>query len=131
MLTSEDLAQLEVALLPARERHHLRLLAHGLRTLQAIAATTANPQRLPNRRQIEAWAAHQAPLADDPGFQEAFLEQLSRLVDSLEAIAAPAGQAPLDLGIPQLVAWATEQADGRIKGPTAPQEPEGSGPPPG
>ena len=131
MFTPEDLALLEAALLPARERHHLLLLAHGLRTLQAIAATTADPQRLPDRRQIEAWAVGQPPLAEDPAFQEAFLEQLSRLVDPLEAIAAPAGQSLLDLGIPQLVAWATEQADGRLKGPAAPQEPEDSGPPPG
>ena len=37
MLSEQDLGELESTLLPALERHHLRLLAHSLRCLQQAA----------------------------------------------------------------------------------------------
>lgn len=120
VLTPEDLELLEGSLLPALERHFLRLLAHGLRTFQAIAAASPDPAQLPNRQALQTWAAHQAPLAHDPAFQEAFLEQLSRLLEPLEEIAARHGQSVLSLELPQLVQWATDQADARLKGPLPP-----------
>jgi hypothetical protein len=139
MLTPEDQALLEATLLPALERHFLSLLAHGLRTFQAIAATTDQlidqptdqPKRLPERLQIEAWAASQASLADDPGFREAFVEQLCRLRDPLGEIAARGGQSPLDLPIEALVAWVREQADGRLSRPASPPPAAEPIPPPG
>jgi hypothetical protein len=143
MLTPEDQALLEATLLPALERHFLSLLAHGLRTFQAIAATTGQlidqptdqptgqPKRLPERLQIEAWAASQASLADDPGFREAFVEQLCRLRDPLGEIAARGGQSPLDLPIEALVAWVREQADGRLSRPPSPPPAAEPIPPPG
>jgi hypothetical protein len=36
VIEASELAELEATLLPALERHHLRLLAHGLRTFQAV-----------------------------------------------------------------------------------------------
>ena len=41
MLSEHDLQELESSLLPALERHHLRLLAHSLRCLQQAAAGSA------------------------------------------------------------------------------------------
>lgn len=120
VLTSEDLDVLEGSLLPALERHYLRLLAHGLRTFQVMAASTPDPERLPERQTIENWAAQQAPLADDPAFREAFLEQLSHLVDPLEEIAVRYGQSALTLELAQLVCWAREQADARLNSPVQP-----------
>ena len=147
MLTPEDQALLEATLLPVLERHFLSLLAHGLRTFQAIAATTdqptdhptdqptdpptGQPKPLPERLQIEAWAASQASLADDPGFREAFVEQLCRLRDPLGEIAARGGQSPLDLRIEALVAWVREQADGRLSRPATPPPAAEPIPPPG
>lgn len=131
MLTPEDLARLDGTLLPALERHYLRLLAHGLRTFQAIATASAMPNCFPDRSQIAAWAIEQAPLSEDPAFQEAFLEQLSRLVDPLEAIASHHGRAPLDLDIDQLVAWMTEQANNRLNPSPGGVELVGESPPPG
>lgn len=147
MLTPEDQALLEATLLPALERHFLSLLAHGLRTFQAIAATTdqptdhpthqptdpptGQPKPLPERLQIEAWAASQASLADDPGFREAFVEQLCRLRDPLGEIAARGGQSPLDLPIEALVAWVREQADGRLSRSATPPPAAEPIPPPG
>ncbi|MEB3303906.1 MAG: hypothetical protein VKK99_04855 [Cyanobacteriota bacterium] len=114
VLTPADLELLEGSLLPAMERHYLRLLAHGLRTFQAIAASTAHPERLPAHTEIDIWAAQQTPMADDPAFRETFVDQLIRLVDPLEEIAARSGQSPLALQLPQLVRWAQEQADTRL-----------------
>lgn len=122
MFTPEEMELLESSLLPALERHHLRLLAHGLRTLQGIAASSTNPQRLPDRAQMEAWVAAQASVVEDPAFREVFLEQLARLLIPLEEIASRAGQPLLSLELPQLVTWAKEQADARLSPP---------GPPPG
>lgn len=114
MLTPADLELLEGSLLPAMERHYLRLLAHGLRTFQAIAASTVHPDQLPARMEIDIWAAQQTSMADDPAFRETFVDQLMRLVDPLEEIAARSGQSPLALQLPQLVRWAQEQADTRL-----------------
>lgn len=120
VLTPEDLELLEGSLLPALERHYLRLLAHGLRTFQAIAASTPDPERFPDREALDAWAVRQAPMADDPAFREAFLEQLARLVDPLEQIASHCGRSPLTLELPHLVRWAREQADARLNAPVQP-----------
>jgi formate dehydrogenase maturation protein FdhE len=120
VLTPEDLELLEGSLLPALERHYLRLLAHGLRTFQAIAASTPDLDQLPDRETLETWATHQDPLANDPAFREAFLEQLTRLLDPLQEIAARHGQSALTLELNQLVQWATEQADARLTPPVQP-----------
>ncbi|MFN9545717.1 MAG: hypothetical protein ACK6AD_01395 [Cyanobacteriota bacterium] len=132
MLTPEDQERLAGTPLPALERHVLSLLVHGLRTFQAIAASTDTPERLPERAHIEAWVARQAPLADDPAFQAAFVDQLCRLQDPLRLIAARDGQSPLDLPIEALVAWVSAQADARLKRPTPSSAPTvGTPPPPG
>jgi hypothetical protein len=139
MLSRDDLALLESTLLPALERHYLRLLAHGLRTFQAIAANAAASdgstvdglQPLPDPAQWKVWAAAQGAMADDPAFQAAFLEQLSRLQQPLETIAGSLSLSPLDLQIGDLVQWATGLADDRINRSAAQSVTEAAGPPPG
>ena len=137
MLSPEELAELEASLLPALERHHLRLLAHSLRSLQAAAGRRSGP--LPARAELLAWALKQPELQADPGFCQAFLDQLQGAGIQLEAIALEAGivlktaqplntdaanpgaqppqpdpAEPLALGLADLVAWARQQADRRI-----------------
>lgn len=90
MLSPEELAELEASLLPILERHHLRLLAHSLRSLQAAAGRRSGG--LPTRPELLAWALGQAELQADPGFCQTFLDQLQRAGSQLEAIA----QAKLD-----------------------------------
>jgi hypothetical protein len=112
-LTAAELATLEATLLPALERHHLRLLAHGLRTLQAIAAPLPPGQR-PDSDAIRAWAQRQAPIADDASFQAALTAQLEATGLQLEQLAAELDRAPLALTLEELAAWATRQADRRL-----------------
>ena len=128
-LSEAELAQLEATLLPALERHHLRLLAHGLRTLQAIAGRREGEP--PHLETIEAWARQQAAIAGDAPFIQAFAAQLQATGDQLQAIAAslpgspaaslpgsPAASqpcSPLALDLPQLISWAQSQADARVR----------------
>ena len=126
MLSPEELAELEASLLPALERHHLRLLAHSLRSLQAAAGRRSGP--LPGRAELLAWALDQPELQADSGFCQAFLDQLQGAGIQLERIAQePSGPdqaiqakeqdptGPLDLDLADLVAWAQRQADRRIE----------------
>lgn len=116
-LSLAELAELEATLLPALERHHLRLLAHGLRTLQTIAQSTAatlQPETLPDQAAIVAWVRQQPPIAGDAPFQAALVEQLMATGAQLEQIAGALDRAPLALELADLSAWATHQADRRL-----------------
>jgi hypothetical protein len=116
-LTLAELAELEATLLPALERHHLRLLAHGLRTLQAISRSTAGAlelEALPDRAAIGTWVRQQPPIADDAAFQAALVEQLLATGGQLESIAGALGRSPLALELADLSAWASRQADRRL-----------------
>ena len=124
-LSPAELADLDSTLLPALERHHLRLLAHGLRTLQAIAtadttgADDPRPQSgaLPDLDAIRAWAARQPPIAADTSFIEALSHQLQATGFQLAQLAADLDRPPLGLELADLTAWATRQADQRLSPP--------------
>lgn len=111
-LSPEELAELEGTLLPALERHHLRLLAHGLRTLQAIAGRRHGP--LPSAAVIDAWASQQPGIAADPTFQRAFTDQLNSAGTQLDNLAAGRGCEPLALELSDLCTWAVGQAQQRL-----------------
>ncbi|AFY28697.1 hypothetical protein [Cyanobium gracile] len=121
MLSPDELQELEATLLPTLERHHLRLLAHGLRTLQAIAGRRIG--ELPPDTEVAAWAADQPLIAADAGFEEAFLTQMGHVATQLAAVAAAASKEPLGLELADLVHWATEEADRRLRPPAAPPAP--------
>lgn len=111
-LTPAELAELEATLLPALERHHLRLLAHGLRTLQAIAERRGGP--IPSHGAITRWVERQPSLAGDPEFQQVFAAQLASTGAHLERLAATRACDPLALELADLCAWALGQADERL-----------------
>lgn len=113
MLTPEELAGLEATLLPALERHHLRLLAHGLRTLQQIAGRRGGDP--PDGEAIRHWVLAQDATAGDAAFAAAFSAQMLSVADQLRTIAGPSRQA-LDLDLDELERWARRQADSRIAG---------------
>jgi hypothetical protein len=114
VLTPVELAELESSPLPALERHHLRLLAHALRTLQQIRGGRGGPA--PDAAGIDLWLSRQPQLGDDPRFRQAFAAQLAIAAAQLETIAAPERQA-LDLDLSDLVAWSVRCADVRLGRP--------------
>ena len=117
-LSEEEVAELEATLLPALERHHLRLLAHGLRTLQAMTGDPrgagSQPETVPDHATLVAWALQQEALAGDLDFASAFADQLLATAHQLEAIAQPLGRRPLALDLTDLITWATASADNRL-----------------
>lgn len=112
-LTAAELAELESTLLPALERHHLRLLAHGLRTLQAIAGQRSGP--VPGNQAIAAWVGQQPAIASDPAFQQAFAGQLEGIAAQLKHLASSQNREPLALELADLCAWAMQQANQRLQ----------------
>lgn len=111
MLSHAEAVELESSLLPALERHHLRLLAHGLRTLQLVAGRRQGP--VPAHGAIEAWILAQPQIGADPAFATAFATQLGAAARQLEAIATRPDQA-LELSLADLIAWARREADARV-----------------
>ena len=106
-LSAAELAELEATLLPALERHHLRLLAHSLRSLQAVA-THQPAGALPGHDAICAWASQQPALADAPCFQAVLVEQLEAAGRQLQQLATSLGRAPLALELGDLIAAACD-----------------------
>jgi hypothetical protein len=111
MLTPDELAGLEATLLPALERHHLRLLAHGLRTLHQIADRRHGDP--PAAAAIRRWVLQQDATAGDQAFAAAFSAQMLSVAAQLRTIAGPSRQA-LDLELNDLESWARHQADSRL-----------------
>lgn len=128
-LSISDLHQLEATLLPALERHHLRLLAHALRTLQEVQRSTGEPH-MPQQAAIEQWLLAQPGLGDDADFGRQLAWQLHRAGRQLEDLALQRGEEPLELELDALIAWARQQADQRLTAapPALPPEPP-TGPP--
>ena len=116
MLSAAELAELESSLLPDLERHQLRLLAHGLRTLQQIAGRRQGPA--PSHDAIEAWILAQPQIATDNGgadaaFAAAFATQLGAAARQLEGMAQ-APERALELSLADLIAWSRHEADARV-----------------
>ena len=111
MLSEQDLGELESTLLPALERHHLRLLAHSLRCLQQAVEGKG---RLPAQEGLLAWAHQQPNLAVDPTFIPVLVDQLAKAAIQLEAISLEVSKPPLELEISDLVHWGQQQADLRL-----------------
>jgi hypothetical protein len=127
VIEASELAELEATLLPALERHHLRLLAHGLRTFQAVAGRHQGP--LPASDALAVWANDQPQLAEDPGFAATFLDQLGGLGKQLESIALRRDCDPLALELTHLISWAEQQAHQRLELSSVRADP--AAPPPG
>jgi len=123
-LSTGELHQLEATLLPAVERHHLRLLAHALRTLQQVQGCTTEPH-LPQTAAIEQWLLAQRDLEQEPEFCRQLAQQLANAGRQLEQLAMQRGVAPLELDLDALIDWARQQADQRLASapPATPQAP--------
>jgi hypothetical protein len=137
MLSPAECQRIDTTLLPTLERHHLRLLAHALRTLQTIAGRSEGPP--PSRPEIDQWALSQPAIRDDPLFARSFVEQMLNAARQLEAIAAQSGPEsegadaegrPLSLDLDDLVAWARRQAEQRIAATPLSRPSPGATPPP-
>ena len=107
-LNPAELAELEAPSLPSRERHQLRLLAHGLRTLQQIAGRHQGPP--PPLAAIEAWARQQPSIGDDDSFIGVFAHQLQLVGQQLSDLAGDRPGGALALELSELIHFVQRQS---------------------
>lgn len=113
-LSRSDAEQIEATLLPNLDRHHLRLLAHCLRSFQVIAKPrTSGP--LPNQSSLEQWLLQQPQLTDEPQFRDLLLGQFLSAALQLEGLARAKGLSPLELSIGELITASTTASQARIE----------------
>ncbi len=113
-LSRADAEQIEATLLPNLDRHHLRLLAHCLRSFQVIA----DPRRsgpLPDRRSLEQWLLIQPQLADEPEFRDLLLSQFLAAAEQLQDLAKQRDLTPLELNLGALIEASTTASKARIE----------------
>ena len=124
-LSISELHQLDATLLPTLERHHLRLLAHALRTLQQVQRIQQPPgtPELPRQAAIERWLLAQPSLSQEPDFSRQLAQQLCHAGRQLEELALQQGVPPLELELETLIDWAQRQADRRLTAAPADQAP--------
>ena len=113
MLSPDDQRWIEGLSLSAREDHQLRLLAHGLRTLQSIAARRQG--ELPATATIQSWVLAQPQIAEDQGFTHAFVRELVGLGTQLDRLARNRSRTPLGLELADLLTWIEEHQSANPK----------------
>jgi hypothetical protein len=103
VLSVDDLRWIESLSLAPKEDHQLRLLAHGLRTLQTIASRSHGES--PSSATIQSWVLAQPMIAEDPGFTQAFVRELVGLGALFERLATNRSITPLSLELADLLIW--------------------------
>ena len=106
MLSLDDQHWIESLCLPAWEDHQLRLLAHGLRTLQTIAVSCHG--ETPASATIRSWVLEQPQIAEDPAFAQAFVRELVGLGSQFDRLATHRSVTPLSLELADLLALIKE-----------------------
>jgi hypothetical protein len=114
-LSRADAEQIEATLLPNLDRHHLRLLAHCLRSFQVIADPRQSGPR-PDRRALEQWLLEQPQLVDEPQFRDLLLHQLLAAAQQLEDLARQRNLSPLELNLGELIEASTTACKASIEG---------------
>ena len=115
-LSRADAEQIEATLLPNLDRHHLRLLAHCLRSFQVIA-DPRHSGPLPGRSELEQWLLEQPQLVDEPQFRDLLLHQFLAAAQQLEDLATQQDLSPLELNLGELIEASTKASKARIEGP--------------
>ena len=110
-LSEEVVRRIDASLLPQRERHHLRLLAHCLASFQAMQPLPGNGD-LPKEEARLQWCLGQQLIAEDPQFIALMLEQLDVAALQLESIAETRDTRPIELTVDDLIASAQTERDG-------------------
>ena len=115
-LSRADAEQIEATLLPNLDRHHLRLLAHCLRSFQVIAKPRQSGP-LPDQRSLEQWLLVQPQLVDEPQFRDLLLNQFLAAAQQLEDLARQRDLSPLELNLEELIEASTMASKARIEAP--------------
>ncbi len=101
MLSLDELNWIESLGLSPIQGHQLRLLAHGLRTLQRIAGRRQGA--VPALISIESWVKEQPQMAEDADFAKAFVRELASLGVQFNQLAKAKDGTPLGLELADLL----------------------------
>lgn len=112
-LNRDQIEWIESTLLPALDRHHLRLQAHCLATFQHIAHPLTQGQ-LPGRDRWLEWCERQPQLANDPEFTEQLMMQFTVIATQLDALAKQCGISPLELTLSDLIEHTERRSRDRL-----------------
>ena len=121
-LSAAEVDALDATLLPARERHHLRLLAHALRSLQQIQQQHGLTG-LPDRATTSQWLLQQPGSDGDQEFATLLAGQLDAAGHELQQLAQERGRQIATLVLDDLIDWARTQADARLASQPVPPPP--------
>ncbi|MBF2079728.1 MAG: hypothetical protein IGR76_14715 [Synechococcales cyanobacterium T60_A2020_003] len=113
-LTPEESAQVDQALLTARDRFSARVALYSLRSLKQIAAETQQEIPAITPAQIQAWVQQDTTLTQgvdiDAGFLQFFTQLVLSSLKPLTQMAESYGVAIADLDTSQVIAWFEQEA---------------------
>ena len=112
-LDRQQIERIDATLLPAVDRHLLRLQAHCLATFQQIAMPLQQGP-LPTRDHWQNWCDHQPQLAHDAEFREQLMMQFTVIASQLEEIASQLRLTPLELKLNDLIQHAEANSRQRL-----------------
>ncbi|HEY9638968.1 MAG TPA: hypothetical protein V6C57_00710 [Coleofasciculaceae cyanobacterium] len=122
-LTFDEVAEVDKALLTARDKFSARVALYSLRSLKLIAEKYGVAIADLSSQQITSWVAADPTFQSQPGFDEGFKQFFAKLVISslnpLKQIALEAEGAIEDLTVSQVVAWFEKAAKLRLEGESA------------
>ena len=101
-LDRQQIERIDATLLPAVDRHLLRLQAHCLATFQQIAMPMQQGP-LPTRDRWQDWCDGQPQLANDAEFREQLMMQFTVIASQLEELASQLQLTPLELKLSDLI----------------------------
>ena len=101
-LDRPQIERIDATLLPAVDRHLLRLQAHCLATFQQIAMPLKQGP-LPTRDRWQDWCDDQPQLASDAEFREQLMMQFTVIASQLEELANQLELTPLELKLNDLI----------------------------
>lgn len=117
-LTPEESAQVDQALLTARDRFSTRVALYSLRSLKQIAAETQQEISAITPAQIQAWVQQDTTLTQgvdiDAGFLQFFTQLVLSSLKPLTQMATSYGVAIAALDTSQVITWFEQEAKRRL-----------------
>ncbi|HEY9624195.1 MAG TPA: hypothetical protein V6C78_27805 [Crinalium sp.] len=118
-LTPEESAEVDKALMTARDRFSTRVALYSLRALKQVAQEHGMAIADLSSEQIEDWIYQDPSLQPEKGFDGGFKGFFTQLVMSslkpLKQMARETGQPIESLTLPQVVDWFEQEAKRRIE----------------
>jgi hypothetical protein len=118
-LTPEESAEVDQALLTARDRFSTRVALYSLRSLKQIAAATQQDIQSITPEQVQAWVQQDTTLTQgveiDAGFLNFFTQLVISSLKPLRRAAREYNVAIADLETHQVIAWFEQAAKQRLE----------------